>query len=250
MLQALAAVHGQGVVHGDVKPDNLRLGMREDGSHAKLVVVDLGSAVPTDTRKPHTSVRMLWALRASLILRSVLHPSWCYLTAHVMDVLCCAYRYQLQSADFVCCGQTWHQPMQHSVHEFGRVCQYKRLRCSLRHTKLMCAAASSNGVVFSPYYASPEALGRRADPAQNCLTGAADIWGLGCCFFELVTGCAAFIPAAAGGAALTNQQVLQGAMDRQDEAVSSSASPPLPATLLSLPTSPIRHVVLLVVLAL
>lgn len=45
-LQGLNVLHEQGLVHGDIKPDNLRLHMQPDGSRVQLVILDLGSAVP------------------------------------------------------------------------------------------------------------------------------------------------------------------------------------------------------------
>lgn len=37
--------------HGDVKPDNFRLNMNEDGTDVKLVLIDPGSASINGTRK-------------------------------------------------------------------------------------------------------------------------------------------------------------------------------------------------------
>jgi len=47
LLQGLGMIHGCGLIHGDIKPDNLRVKMRPNGSQLQLVIIDLGTCCPT-----------------------------------------------------------------------------------------------------------------------------------------------------------------------------------------------------------
>ncbi|KAL0036405.1 hypothetical protein WJX77_006443 [Trebouxia sp. C0004] len=42
-MQGLDVIHGCGLVHGDIKPNNFRVAMQPDGSQVHLVITDLGT---------------------------------------------------------------------------------------------------------------------------------------------------------------------------------------------------------------
>lgn len=43
-MQGLDVIHGCGLVHGDIKPNNFRVSMKPDGSQVHLVITDLGNS--------------------------------------------------------------------------------------------------------------------------------------------------------------------------------------------------------------
>ena len=42
-MQGLGVLHSMGMVHGDIKPGNMRVRMQTDGTDMHLVLIDLGS---------------------------------------------------------------------------------------------------------------------------------------------------------------------------------------------------------------
>lgn len=65
-LQAVQDLHDCGLVHNDLKPENARVTMQVDGSHAHVMLVDLGACAEIGTSEgsccptPLTLIRMLF----------------------------------------------------------------------------------------------------------------------------------------------------------------------------------------------
>ena len=51
-MQGLDVIHGCGLVHGDIKPNNFRTNMRPDGSQVHLVITDLGNSCDAGSGEP------------------------------------------------------------------------------------------------------------------------------------------------------------------------------------------------------
>lgn len=51
-MQGLDVIHGCGLVHGDIKPNNFRTNMRPDGSQVHLVITDLGNSCDAGSSEP------------------------------------------------------------------------------------------------------------------------------------------------------------------------------------------------------
>jgi serine/threonine protein kinase len=51
-MQGLDVIHGCGLVHGDIKPNNFRLAMKPDGSQVHLVITDLGNCCAAGSGEP------------------------------------------------------------------------------------------------------------------------------------------------------------------------------------------------------
>ena len=51
-MQGLDVIHGCGLVHGDIKPNNIRTNKRPDGSQVHLVITDLGNSCDAGSSEP------------------------------------------------------------------------------------------------------------------------------------------------------------------------------------------------------
>ncbi len=51
-MQGLDVIHGCGLIHGDIKPNNFRLDRKPDGSQVHLVITDLGTSCAVGSGGP------------------------------------------------------------------------------------------------------------------------------------------------------------------------------------------------------
>ncbi len=55
-MQGLHVIHGCGLVHGDIKPNNFRVAMKPNGSQVHLIITDLGNSCEAGSGE-HESVK-------------------------------------------------------------------------------------------------------------------------------------------------------------------------------------------------
>ena len=84
VMQGLCVIHCSGLVHGDIKPDNLKIDMMVDGSLPHLVITDLGSALKNNSGQHRGNSTMSTFLSCPAPL-----PKYSYTEARLSGIVTC-----------------------------------------------------------------------------------------------------------------------------------------------------------------
>ena len=90
-MQALAGLHDHSRFHGDVKPDNLMVNMRPDGTDVVATLIDFGSASAFGTGGLSTSICYNKVHCITMIIAYASHPMHAVAVLTVSSLHLCLY---------------------------------------------------------------------------------------------------------------------------------------------------------------